>query len=74
MIEITRCPNCGSAKIKRVRRNWTDEFEGKAYTVADLEFYECPTCNEKLFDRDAMRRIEADSPAFARSRRVKRSA
>jgi YgiT-type zinc finger domain-containing protein len=74
MVEITVCPSCGSNKIKRVRRNWTDEFEGKSYTIPALAFYECPACQEQLFDREAMRRIEAISPAFARSRRMKRSA
>jgi YgiT-type zinc finger domain-containing protein len=74
MIEIRRCPTCGSDKIKKVRRNWTDDVEGKVYAVPDLEFYECPICQEHVFDRDAMRRIEAHSPAFSRTRRMKRSA
>jgi YgiT-type zinc finger domain-containing protein len=74
MIEITHCPTCGSDKIKKIRRNWTGEFQAKSYTVGDLEFHECPVCAEKVFDRDAMRRIEAHSPAFAKSRRMKRSA
>jgi YgiT-type zinc finger domain-containing protein len=74
MVEIRRCPTCGSNNIKNVRRDWNGQFKGKNYTVRDVEFYECPTCNEKLFDREAMQRIEAVSPAFAKSRRMKRSA
>ena len=74
MIEITHCPTCGSDKIKKVRRDWKGEFQGKSYTVTGLEFQECPVCHEKVFAPEAMRRIEAVSPAFAKSRRLKRSA
>ena len=62
---ITICPTCGSNKIKKVRRKWAGEYQGRTYTVSSLEFYECPVCGEKVYDRDAMRRIEAHSPAFA---------
>jgi YgiT-type zinc finger domain-containing protein len=64
MITITHCPTCGSDRIQKVRRNWTEKFEGQTYAVPDLDFYECPACQEQRFDRDAMRRIEARSPAF----------
>lgn len=74
MIEIKHCPTCGSGKIKKVRRNWTGSFQGKSYTVPKLEFHECPVCGERVFDREAMRQIEARSPAYARSRRMRRSA
>lgn len=59
---ITICPNCGSDKIQKVKRDWVDEVHGKMYIVPNLEFYECPTCGEKLYDRDAMRMIEAHTP------------
>ncbi len=68
MIQITICPSCGSDKIKRVQQDWTDEFKGKTYTVPDLEFYACPDCGEKVYDPQAMRKIEAHSPAFAKAR------
>jgi YgiT-type zinc finger domain-containing protein len=63
---ITTCPTCGSKKIKRVQRNWTRSFEGQQYTVPNLEYYECPKCSEEVYDREAMRQIEAHSPAFKR--------
>ncbi len=63
---ITRCPTCGSRRIRQVRRDLTGEFEGRPYTVPGLEFFECPACGEKVFDKEAMRRIEACSPAFAK--------
>lgn len=68
MVQITICPSCGSAEIKQVRRDWTGEFQGQTYTVPELEFYECPDCDERIYDRHAMRMIEAYSPAFAKAR------
>jgi YgiT-type zinc finger domain-containing protein len=73
MIKITICPTCGSNKIKKVRRNWTDEFQGQTYTVPNLEFYECPDCGEEVYDPHAMRKIEAYSPAYAKTRRRKQA-
>jgi YgiT-type zinc finger domain-containing protein len=69
MIRITICPSCGSNKIKKVLRNWTDEFQGKTYTVPNLEFHECPDCGEKVYDPQAMRKIQSYCPAFAKARR-----
>jgi len=67
MIKIATCPSCGSDKIKRIRRDLTREFRGQTYTVPDVEFHECRACGEKVFDREAMQRIEAHSPVFARA-------
>jgi len=64
MLKITVCPSCGSEKIKKVRRDWTGTYQDQAYIVAKLAFYECPRCGERVYDREAMRRIEAQSPAF----------
>ena len=67
MNKITQCPSCSSAKIKRVRRKWSGEYRGQSYTVDNLEFYKCPDCKEQVYDPEAMRAIEANSPAFAKS-------
>ncbi len=67
MKNITKCPACGSGNIKRVRRKWSGEYKGQSYTVENLEFYVCPDCNERVYDPEAMRAIEANSPAFAHS-------
>ena len=64
MPKITRCPTCGSDGIEKVQRTLTGEFRGQSYSVPALEFYECPNCGERVYDREAMRRIEANSPAF----------
>ena len=53
-------------KIKKIRKNLTSSFAGQTYTVPLLEFYECPHCGEKVYDRDAMGRIEMVSPAFSK--------
>jgi len=65
---ITICPNCGSDQIRRVRRSWTGQYRGQSYIVPMLEFYECPNCGERVYDRQAMRQIEACSPAFGKKR------
>lgn len=74
MIKITSCPTCGSKKIKKVQKNLTRSFQGKTYTVPNLEFHECPDCGERLYDRDAMRKIEAHSPAYAKARKRRKAA
>jgi YgiT-type zinc finger domain-containing protein len=74
MIKITTCPSCDSKKIRKVRRNWTGQFKGQTYTVPNLEYYECPDCGEKVYNREAMRRIEEYSPAFEKSHVKKKSA
>ena len=73
-VNITICPTCGSKKIRRVRRDVTRNFKGKEYTVPNLEFYECPDCDERVFDREAMRQIESYSPAFKRAQPKRKSA
>lgn len=69
MLQIATCPSCGSPSIKWMRQDWTDEFRGQTYLVPDLEFYQCSDCGERLYDREAMRKIEACSPAFTQARR-----
>jgi len=70
-IQIKICPTCGGGKIKKVRRNWSGRFQGQSYSVPSLEFHECSECGEKVYDREAMRRIEEESPAFIKSRKQK---
>ena len=57
MLTITKCPTCGSNKIKKVRRKWSCTIHGQTYSVPRLEFHECPACGEKVYDREAMRKI-----------------
>ncbi|MBD3347100.1 MAG: YgiT-type zinc finger protein [Chitinivibrionales bacterium] len=62
--KISSCPTCGSNKIKKIKRDYSDEYNGKNYIIPDLEFEECPDCGEQLFDREALRKMEKFSPAF----------
>ena len=66
-LQITICPSCGSTEIKKVCQDWSGEYEGRAYTVPALEYYACPACGEKVYDRAAMRKIREHSPAFAKA-------
>ena len=70
-LNITICPSCGGGNVRKVRRKWIGEYQGKKYIVPSLEFYECPDCHEKIYDRKAMRAIESHSPAYANSRKSK---
>ena len=65
-MNVNKCPSCGSAKIKKVRRKWSGEYKGQRYSITNLEFHECPDCGERVYDPEAMRAIEANSPAFAK--------
>ena len=65
--QIKICPTCGSNKIKRVVRDITRKYKGQTYTVPKVEFYDCPNCGEKVYDREAMLKIEAHSPAYRKS-------
>jgi YgiT-type zinc finger domain-containing protein len=73
-VKITVCPNCGSREIKKVRRNWTGKAQGKTYLVPALEYYDCPSCGEKVYDRWAIQKIESYSPVLSkkRAKRTKR--
>ncbi|MCP4370172.1 MAG: type II toxin-antitoxin system MqsA family antitoxin [Deltaproteobacteria bacterium] len=68
MLHITVCPTCGKKNLKKICRDWIATFRGRKYTVPSLEFYECPDCGEKIYDRKAMQKIEAHSPAFVKQR------
>ena len=66
MLNISVCPVCGG-KVNKIRENWIGEYQGQKYIVPDLEYYECEDCAERIYDRDAMRKIEACSPAIESS-------
>ena len=63
MLDVSHCPSCGSNRIREVQRDVTREFEGRTYTVPQLTFHECPGCGETVYDPEAVRRLQAHSPA-----------
>ncbi len=70
-LKINTCPTCGSGEIKKVKKDWKGEYQGKKYSVPSLSLYECPDCGERVYDRDAMHRIEERSPALGKGYRKK---
>jgi len=67
-LQIKICPTCGSDKLCRVVRDITRNYKGQTYTVPKVEFYDCPNCGEKVYDREAMLKIEAHSPAYRQNK------
>lgn len=61
---IKTCPTCGSDKIQWVVKDVIRKYKGKNYIVPAVEFYECSNCGEKVYDRAAIQKIEAHSPAY----------
>ena len=68
-LNITRCPTCGSDQIKNVCHDWTGIAKGQTYVVPALICSECPVCGERVFEREALIRIQAASPAFTQQPR-----
>jgi len=62
--QIKKCPTCGSNEIRREVRDITRKYSGKTYTVPKVGLYVCPHCDEKVYDHEAMLKIEAHSPAY----------
>ena len=68
MLKISKCPTCGSRKIRLVRGEYRGSFRGKPYIARNVAYHHCPVCGEQLFGPEAMRQIEAARPR--RRRRV----
>ena len=68
MITLNQCPNCGSKRFKKVCKDLHEEYKGQPYTVRALEFQECLDCGERMYGPEAMERIQAVSPAYAKRR------
>lgn len=65
-LDIKHCPNCGSDQIRQVCRDWSGVYKGHTYIVPALTFYECPVCGERVFTPEAVEKIQAHSPAYAK--------
>jgi YgiT-type zinc finger domain-containing protein len=63
-LNIKICPTCGSDQIRRIISDVTRIYKGQAYTIPSLDYFDCPNCGEKVYDREAIRKIEAYSPAY----------
>jgi len=67
-VKITRCPTCGSKRIRRVRRDVTIDVGDIHFVAPDVVFEECPNSGEQLFDLAAMEQIQAHRPPTARAK------
>jgi YgiT-type zinc finger domain-containing protein len=63
-IDITHCPSCGSSKIKKVRGPVSHVVGGETYTVPGVTYHACPDCGERVYDGEAVSKMQAVSPAF----------
>ena len=63
-MNISQCPSCGSSKIKKIRGSVSHEFEGETYTVPGVTYHVCPECGERVYDAEAVDKMQAASPAF----------
>jgi YgiT-type zinc finger domain-containing protein len=59
MLTIKTCPTCGSKDIRKVLRSIANEHNGERIVVPRVPCWECPSCGERLFDREGSRRIDA---------------
>jgi YgiT-type zinc finger domain-containing protein len=63
MIEITICPVC-AGKVKKIKEDWVGKVNGQTYIVPDLEYYICAECGERIYPREALKKIELFSPVY----------
>ena len=63
---LTRCPNCGSRSIARVRKSFRAKVKGRLIMVPDVEREICPDCRAEYFDREA--NIAIDAYCFGKNR------
>jgi len=70
MLKIKTCPTCGRRNVRQVTRGVECNFRGQVYTAPAIQFHECPDCGEKLYDRQAMQKMESCRPKGRRRRRV----
>ena len=70
-LQIKICPTCGSNKSKRVIRDLTRIYKERKYIVPMVEFYDCPNCGEKVYDHEAMLKIESHSPAYRKAKSMR---
>jgi YgiT-type zinc finger domain-containing protein len=73
-LNLTTCPTCGSKNIQAVRKAVSGSRQGKSYSAPDVEFYECPDCGERVYDSQAIRKIEKHSIVPPKQRNVRKIA
>jgi len=62
-----RCPTCGAAKMRRVRRSVETRSGKRCVVVPDIDVDECPKCGERLFDLEALDKIRESRTRSSRA-------
>ncbi|MGI8908603.1 MAG: YgiT-type zinc finger protein [Candidatus Sumerlaeaceae bacterium] len=65
---VRNCPTCNDPAMKLVIRDLRRSWKGISYVVPGLQFWECQKCGEVIFSPEAVRQIEAVSPAYQKKK------
>jgi YgiT-type zinc finger domain-containing protein len=58
-MELTVCPLCESSSIRKKKGVHQFNVLGELRSTPVVQYWECPSCNEIFFDREANRKIDA---------------
>jgi YgiT-type zinc finger domain-containing protein len=58
-MELNVCPLCGSPSIRKKKGVHQFNVLGELRATPVVQYWECPSCNEIFFDREANRIIDA---------------
>jgi YgiT-type zinc finger domain-containing protein len=58
-MKFKKCPLCGSRAIQEKQGTYKLNIHGKAVLTPDVTYWECPSCGEAFFDREANKKIDA---------------
>jgi len=56
---MNTCPLCGSPSIRKKRGVHQFNVRGEWRATPVVQYWECPSCKEIFFDREANRKIDA---------------
>lgn len=58
-MKFKQCPLCGSRAIQEKQGPYKLKIHGKAVSTPVATYWECPSCGEVFFDREANKKIDA---------------
>ena len=58
-MELSSCPLCGSPSIRKKKGVHQFNVRGEWLSTPVVQYWECSSCNEIFFDREANRKIDA---------------
>jgi YgiT-type zinc finger domain-containing protein len=57
-MQLTKCPLCRSAKIRRICEDFKVTVAGKKTIIPDVDRYKCFSCGEELFDHASNEKLD----------------